>query len=84
MYYQDRLSGQGFARVLLGGSGRTPDAVNLARQNLETRLGTPVEPIDPTSTASLSHRIGVTPDLLDVLAPLTGMLLRTQREMVAV
>ena len=84
MYYQDRLSGQGFARVLAGGSGRTPDAVDLARQNLETRLGTRVEPIDPTSAATLSDRIGVTPDLLDVLAPLTGMLLRTQREVVSV
>ena len=64
--------------------GRTPDAVDLARQNLETRLGTRVEPIDPTSAATLSDRIGVTPDLLDVLAPLTGMLLRTQREVVSV
>ena len=84
MYYQDRLSGQGFSRVLVGGSGRAPDAVDLARQSLEARLGTPVEPIDPTSTATLSDRIGVTPDLLDVLAPLTGLLLRTQREVVSV
>ena len=28
MYYQDRLAGQGFARVLLGGSGRVPGAVD--------------------------------------------------------
>ena len=84
MYYQDRLSGQGFARVLVGGSGRAPDSVDAARQSLEARLGTHVEPIDPTATAGLSDRIGVTPDLLDALAPLTGMLLRTQREVASV
>ena len=84
MYYQDRLAGQGFSRVLLGGSGRAPDALDVTRHSLETRLGTRVEPIDPTSVAALSDRIGVTPDLLDVLAPLTGMLLRTRREMVSV
>jgi Tfp pilus assembly PilM family ATPase len=80
MYYQDRLSGRGFARVMLGGSGRAPDALDLTRRSLEERLGTRVEPIDPTSVAALSDRISVTPDLVDVLTPLTGMLLRTQRE----
>ena len=84
MYYQDRLSGQGFARVLLGGSGRSPGAVDLARQSLEERLGTEVEPFDPTSVAAVSDRIGMTGDLMDVLAPLTGMLLRTRQEAVGV
>jgi Tfp pilus assembly PilM family ATPase len=83
MYYQDRLSGQGFARVLLGGGGRTPNAVDMARRGLEERLGTRVEPIDPTTVAPSSDRVGVTPELMDVLAPLTGMLLRTQREAVS-
>lgn len=84
MYYQDRLSGQGFARVLLGGSGRAPGALDLARRSLEERLGTVVEPIDPTSVAAPSDRIRVTGDLLDILAPLTGMLLRTRKEAVGV
>lgn len=84
MYYQDRLSGQGFARVLLGGSGRTPGAVDLTRRNLEEHLGAAVEPIDPTSVAAPSDRIGVTGDLMDILAPLTGMLLRTRQEAVGV
>jgi type IV pilus assembly protein PilM len=84
MYYQDRLSGQGFARVLLGGSGRAPGAVDVARRSLEERLGTAVEPIDPTSVAAPSDRISVTADLLDILAPLTGMLLRTRKEAVGV
>jgi len=47
MYYQDRLEGQGFRRVLLGGSGGGAGAFEAARQNLEERLGTTVEPIDP-------------------------------------
>ena len=84
MYYQDRLSGQGFNRVLLGGGGRTSGAVDLARRNLEERLGATVEPIDPTGVAAHSERICVTEDLRDVLAPLTGMLLRTHQEAVGV
>jgi hypothetical protein len=41
-----------------------------------------VQPIDPTTAAPPSDRIMVTPDLAEVLAPVTGMLLRTQREAV--
>jgi type IV pilus assembly protein PilM len=68
MYYQDRLAGQGFSRVLLGGSGRTADALDTARRGLEERLGARVDPLGPS----------------DVLAPLTGMLLRARREAVGV
>jgi Tfp pilus assembly PilM family ATPase len=66
MYYQDRLAGQGFSRVLLGGEGRVPGAVDLARRGLEERLGGKVDSLGPS----------------DVLTPLTGMLLRTRRETV--
>ena len=84
MYYQDRLSGSGFSRVLLGGSGSTPDAIAEARHGLEERLGVRVEPIDPLSVAVPSDRIAVSAELLDALAPLTGVLLRTQREAMSV
>ena len=80
MYYQDRLSGDRFSRVFLGGSGRVVGAVELARRSLEERLGASVEPIDPTRVASLTDRISVTPDVMDVLGPLVGMALRTRRE----
>jgi type IV pilus assembly protein PilM len=83
MYYQDRLTGQGFTRVLLGGTGRVPGFVDAARRSLEERLGVSVEPIDPTRAVSLRDRIDVTPELMDLLAPLVGMLLRTRREAVA-
>jgi type IV pilus assembly protein PilM len=80
MYYQDRLSGQGFSRVCLGGDGRSADAVDLARRSLEDRLGCRVDAIDATAVAGVSNRIAVSSDLLDVLAPLTGILLRAQRD----
>jgi len=84
MYYQDRLGGRGFTRILLGGLGRTPGAVDLARRTLEERMGSVVEPIDPTRGAALTDRIHPTPDLMATLSPLVGMLLRTRRETVAV
>ena len=84
MYYQDRLSGQGFTRVLLGGTGRVVGAVDVARGSLEERLGVAVEPIDPTQAVTLTDRIGATADLMDILAPLVGMLLRTRQEAVVV
>jgi type IV pilus assembly protein PilM len=80
MYYQDRLSGDRFSRVFLGGSGRVMGAVESARRSLEERLGASVEPIDPTRVASLPDRISVTPDVMDVLGSLVGMALRTRRE----
>jgi type IV pilus assembly protein PilM len=75
MYYQDRLAGQGFTRVLLG--GRSGTAIEL-QQNLEERLGVPVESIDPTAAAPLSDRVAATPEIVDVLSTLTGVLLRTR------
>jgi type IV pilus assembly protein PilM len=84
MYYQDRLNGKGFSRVLLGGLGKTAGAVDMARRNLEEHMGTKVEPIDPTRGASLTDRIQATPELMATLSPLVGMLLRTRREAVSV
>ena len=83
MYYQDRLEGRGFSRILLGGIGRLQGEVDLARRNLEARMGTVVEPIDPTRGAALTDRITATPELMATLAPLVGMLLRTRKEAAA-
>ena len=83
MYYQDRLAGQGFSRVLIGGRGRVAGALDQARRSLEDRLGVPVDTIDPTKCATLNDRIGVTPDLMDILAPLAGILMRTHHEAVS-
>jgi Tfp pilus assembly PilM family ATPase len=83
MYYQDRLSGAGFARVLIGGTGRMAGTLDHARHTLEDRLGMSIEAIDPTRIATLPDRISVTPDLMDVLSPLTGILVRTRQAVAA-
>lgn len=83
MYYQDRLSGQGFSRVLVGGTGRTGTDVEVARRGLEERLGTPVEPIDPTRLALLPDRLWAAPENMGRVAPLVGMLLRTRQDVEA-
>ena len=82
MYYEDRLSGTGFSRVLLAGSAgggvRQAADVEQARQSLEGRLTAAVETVDPRTAAALTDRISVAPALLDTLAPLVGLLLRGQ------
>jgi type IV pilus assembly protein PilM len=82
MYYEDRLSGQGFARVLLAGSGGSAGAMEAARHSLQDRLGVGVEAVDPTRAAALTDRITASPELMDALGPLVGMALRTRREAV--
>jgi type IV pilus assembly protein PilM len=80
MYYEDRLSGAGFRRVILTGAG-APDSrggqdADYLRRELEQRLGTKVDSVDPRSAATLMDRITVNTELLDVLAPLVGLLAR--------
>jgi Tfp pilus assembly PilM family ATPase len=82
MYYQDRLSGEGFARVMLAGGGRGAAAVDMTRRALEERLGGTVEVLDPTQIASLTDRISTTPELMDVLGPAVGILARERTQMV--
>jgi Tfp pilus assembly PilM family ATPase len=79
MYYEDRLHGGGFARVLIAGAARLPSGAESVRRGLEARLGLNVESVDPRGAAALVDRIGASPELLDVLAPLVGMLLREKR-----
>ncbi len=79
MYYQDRLQGTGLDRVLLTGAaaaGHEDADVEALRRDLEERLGTPVDGIDPRKAAALTDRIGAAPALLDALTPLVGLLLR--------
>lgn len=82
MYYEDRLSGRGFARVLLAGGGHADRRLDDVRRSLEERLGVPVESVDPTRIAALTDRITASADLVNVLGPLVGMLMRTRREAV--
>lgn len=76
MYYEDRLQGSGFARVIMVGAARLPGGADHVRKGLEERLNIGVEAVDPRGAAALVDRIGASPDLLDMLSPLVGMLLR--------
>ena len=80
MYYEDRLKGAGFARVVLAGAGiagvQHAEDIEQVRRSLEERLRTPVDTIDPRASVSLTDRITAAPALLDTLAPLVGLLLR--------
>jgi hypothetical protein len=79
MYYEDRLNGGGFARVLIAGAARLPGGADQVRHGLEDRLRVSVDSVDPRGAAALQDRISASPELLDVLAPLVGMLLRDRR-----
>jgi len=83
MYYEDRLSGTGFSRVVLAGAGSpaTPGGpaaqdADYLRRALEQRLSAKVDAVDPRSAATLMDRITANPELLDALAPLVGLLAR--------
>lgn len=79
MYYEDRLHGAGFARVLIAGGARLPGGSDSVRRGLEERLRIGVEAVDPRHAAALVDRIVASPELLDVLAPLVGILVREGR-----
>lgn len=76
MYYEDRLNGAGFTRVILAGGSQPGADIEPLRASLEQRVPTAVETIDPRQAASLTDRISAAPALLDTLAPLVGLLLR--------
>jgi type IV pilus assembly protein PilM len=80
MYYEDRLKGGGFARVVLAGAANAgPEHaadVEQLRRSLQERVAITVESIDPRAAAGITDRIAATPSLLDALAPLVGLLLR--------
>lgn len=77
MYYEDRLGGSGFGRVLLCGASDAADASGL-RRTLAERLSTVVEPVDASRAAGFADRIGAAADLLDTLTPLVGLILRSR------
>jgi Tfp pilus assembly PilM family ATPase len=79
MYYEDRLHGAGFARVLIAGAARLPGGADSVRRGLEQRLRISVEAVDPRGAAGLQDRIDAPAELLDVLAPLVGALMRERK-----
>jgi type IV pilus assembly protein PilM len=80
MYHEDRLGGGGFTRVVLAGIAvlGMEDAERF-RRLLEERIAMKVEPIDFRPAAEVRDRIVAGPELLDMLAPAVGVLLRERR-----
>jgi len=82
MYYEDRLGGGGFERVLLAGAAgvdpRRAGDVELVRRSLQSRLAAAVDMVDPRAAVTLTDRISAGPAFLDTLAPLVGVLMRGQ------
>lgn len=79
MYHEDRLGGGGIPRVILvGAAAAGADRADEVRRSVQERIGVRVEAIDPRGAAALRDRISASQDLLDVLAPPLGLLLRTR------
>jgi Tfp pilus assembly PilM family ATPase len=78
MYYEDRLNGAGFSRVWLAGTAAMGEG-DAVRRDLEARIGTTVEVVDPRAAAALVDRIEPSPELADALTPLVGVLRRNAR-----
>lgn len=72
MFYQDRLGGAGFTRVLVAG-GTLPDGPHTAARTIESRLGRPVEAVDPTKAVLFADRTSLPPDLADALTASIGL-----------
>jgi type IV pilus assembly protein PilM len=77
MYYEDRLGGGGFSRVVVGGDEAALESeVGALRDTLEGRLRRPVETLDVTRTASLANRAGIAAQVKAALAAPVGLVLR--------
>lgn len=79
MYHEDRLGGGGFSRVILGGaSSRGAEQAEHLRRSIEERLGARLDALDFRGAVALRDRIAAGPELLDMLAPALGVILREQ------
>jgi hypothetical protein len=78
MYYEDRLGGGTFSRVIIAGAASYGPQADALRRQIEERLGTRVQTLDVRGGVSLRDRISAGPELLDALAPAVGVLLRNR------
>jgi len=77
MYHEDRLGGGGFTKVVLAGASVIGvEEAERFRRLLEERIGMSVQPMDFRPAAEVRDRIVASWELLDMLAPAVGVLLR--------
>ena len=77
MFYEDRLAGNGFERVVLSGAvsaGLSADVEQVCRE-IGAHVGGAVEVVDVRDAVGLADRITPSASLLDTLPPLVGLLL---------
>jgi Tfp pilus assembly PilM family ATPase len=81
MYYEDRLAGGGFSRVVVTGSGgegwsmaATSPSFDALRRQIEGRLGVKTDTMDPQRVGRFSDRIVADGALANMVAPLVGAL----------
>lgn len=80
MYHEDRLGGGGFTRIMLAGeSTRGADEAERLRRQVEERIGTRAEPVPLANALAIRDRIAVGADLIDLVGPAAGLLLRERR-----
>lgn len=75
MYYQDRLDGPGFGRVVLAGATNLADAVAV-REAIGERLGMVVETSDAAGVVTFAKPFLADEQRLDALTGVLGMVLR--------
>ena len=78
MYYEDRLGGPGFSRVLVTVRDvpeKQAIEVEELYRGLAERTGDRVEMLDPRAAAGLAHGISPSPELLSALAAPVGLVL---------
>jgi Tfp pilus assembly PilM family ATPase len=79
MYYEDRLGGGGFARVMVTGGGAdgwATTGLDAVRRQIDARLGLRTETVDPQRFARFADRIAADDSLVNIVAPLVGVLAR--------
>ncbi|MGI8671660.1 MAG: type IV pilus biogenesis protein PilM [Luteitalea sp.] len=75
MFYEDRLTGQGFSRVLLAGGSDVADRAALVRE-IESRLDARVTALTLAGVATFGDRIGATDQVLSQVVAPAGLVLR--------
>jgi len=75
MFYEDRLNGRGFARVLLVAGLDVPDRESLSR-NLGLLFEAPIVPLSLDGIATFSDRVSVSEPLVGQIAAPAGIVLR--------
>jgi Tfp pilus assembly PilM family ATPase len=82
MYYEDRLGGAGFSRILVAGGSADgwPAGLEAVRKQVDARLGVRTETVDSQRVARFSDRIAADASLMNMVAPLVGVLARAGAE----